>query len=446
MFNQLFLVVKRVAMLPDGHKDSKDLPLLSALLLIYRQRQDGIFIALTADIDPRRSSSEFPRSKFVTNRSSSPIIVFSTFILRRMQTKVKLFVTICIANRLKLRLGLLTVDGLSGLKNMPCPKNGFIVSQWFNEPEESDNFWINRKGKIKQLERLEFFPPRDGELLTSSRSVQRSSYLFNLMIPTEIDSHFPSTRRIVFASDIDISLRITALGYQNRLLTDFGIDINLDEMLWLCAERRTSTHTSVAPFQLSEIIELDNNMQSVGASAQPTESEIDALRLTLHGRERYLYVRCLAESELSNELEIIGESWGQFKNLERHRSTEKRFPSKLEVHELQRSRVCPDFGSTLGSMPRYLRSEILASRAVGLIQRRDPNGNPFLTGIEDRRTFNSRKELLEICRLQLNKDECEIYAEAIIIRANYEKELDGSIEKLVTELNAKMEDNDETSF
>jgi hypothetical protein len=329
---------------------------------------------------------------------------------------------------------------------MLCPKNGFVVSQWFNEPEESDNFWRNKKGRIKELSRAEFFPPRDGEELVSNRSVQRSSTLFNLMIPTEIDNHFPSTRRIVFASDIDISLRTTAMGYQNRLLIDFGIDINFDEMLWLCAERRTSTPTSVAAFQLSEIIEIDNHVQSVGASASPTESEIDALRLTLHGRERYLYVKCLAESDLSNELEIIGESWGQFQSLERHRSKEKRFPSKLEVHELQRSRVCPDFGSTLGSMPRYIRAEILASRTVGLIQRRDPNGNPFLKGIEDRRTFNSRKELLDICRHQLNKDEGEIYEETLVIRANYGKELDRSIEKLTTVINAQMKDNHETSF
>jgi hypothetical protein len=440
------LLAKRVAMVLDGHKDSKDFSLLSALLLIYRNRQERIFIALTTDIDPRRSLSEFPRSEYVNNRTTAPIVVFSTFVLRRLQTKIKLFVVILIANRLKLRVGLLTSDGLSGLKVVPCPKNGFIVSQWFNEPEESDSFWKNRKGSIKELSRVEFFPPREGELLPSSRSVQRSSSLFNLMIPTEIDSHFPSTKRIVFASDIDITLRNRALEYQNRLQIDFSINVNLDEMLWVCAERRTSTPGSVVAFQLSEIIELDNFVQSIDASAKPTENEIDALRLTLHGRERYLYVRSLAESELSNELEIIGESWGQFQNLERHRSKEKRFPSKLEVHELQRSRVCPDFGSTLGSMPRYLRAEVLASRTIGLIQRRDPNGNPFLTGIEDRRTFNSRKELIDICRLQLNKDEGEIYEEALIIRANYGKELDRSIEKLTTVINSKMKDNDETSL
>lgn len=81
--------------------------------------------------------------------------------------------------------------------------------------------------------------------------------------------------------------------------------------------------------------------------------------------------------------------------------------------------MCPDFGSTLGPGPSNIRTDILASRSIGLFERRSIFENRFLKGIESDRTFGTSEEMLCKSRqLILSSDE-ELILQSKTIRKNY---------------------------
>jgi hypothetical protein len=89
-------------------------------------------------------------------------------------------------------------------------------------------------------------------------------------------------------------------------------------------------------------------------------------------------------------------------------------------------------------MPQNVRAEILASRSIGLIQRRDPVANPFLIGLEAERTFNSLLEFINVSRKLMSTSDNEIYRQAELIRSNYETHRILSTDTFIKSANEQM--------
>lgn len=401
---------------------TRDTSLFRGLVRSIRTRHDPLWIALTVDIEPRVTFCEFYRGKEIASGLAFPVIVLSTHVVRRFQTSIKLSILITFANLMKRRIGFLSTDGWAGVKIFVRPRRGVLVTQWFNSPDEADDYWVRNSRSIKRICRIEYFPERPGFIDPPSRGgVTRLSRSFVFARPSELHEHFPTHRTILFASDITVSLRPAALSYVKRFDGLFNSKFDLDRELWEVAKSRVGDSACNDPFDADRWLESREFDPPSLKALMMTEIEHDGLRLTLHGRERYLYVKKIAESNISDSLVLIGQSWREFKTLEPFVSQVDRFPSSLNIHHLQRSRVCPDFGSSLGSMPQYLRAQILAARSVGLLQRSDPKGNPLLDGLLDVRTFGTGDQLIAKCEELLILSDQVILKHASIIRENYEK-------------------------
>lgn len=420
LFTRLLEIVR-------GYRSSKDDGIFSAIKSVFNTKHGGFFIGLTTDIEPRLPHSELHRSRDFKLSINYPLIIFSTYISRRFQTKLKLLIVGWLAKKLELKVGYLTVDGFSHLRVRAIPPKSFLVTFWWNEEQEANDYWPKQSNWIRNMSMVEIFVPRVGVNLKSPKNSERVAKTFNFLNPTNLGDHFPSVPKILFASDITVELRPNLLAYQARLRHQFGLKLDFDEVLWSEAQFRVTSLTTNRGLELNSVNRLIGGLEIHGGSAFPTPTEFDAICLTLFGRERYLYIKAISESEFSDALVLIGESWFQFTNLRKHLISLKRFPSSSKVQLLQKSRVCPDFGSSLGPIPRYLRSEILASRSVGLIQRRDITGNPFLIGFEANRLFGTIDELLKSCAFMMSLTDEEIRYQAKLIRDNYERFLKNSI-------------------
>jgi len=249
----------------------------------------------------------------------------------------------------------------------------------------------------------------------------RRSKDFVLAVPTSLNDHFPSTKQIVFASDITTDLRGGAKSLVRRLRENIGSVVDLDEGLWEEAKRRVTGITDNTPLSFTDLMATIGFDSQVCDEVGISEVELDALRLTLHGRERLLFLKSIAQSELSQYLRVIGESWKAIPEIRPFVIETRRFPVGQLVSDLQRSRVCPDFGSSLGQMPYYYRAQTLGGRAIGLIQRRHPQGNPLLDGLPSYRCFSTADDLLRSCHIMLNNDDIQLLQEEAIIRSNYVK-------------------------
>ena len=435
MFCKISSLAKRFL---RGYRSSKDDGICSAIKSIVNSKRVGFFIGLTTDIEPRLPHSEFHRSRDFKHSINYPVILFSTYVGRRFLTKIKLVIVGLIAKKLNLIIGFLSVDGFSHIRIGVIPKKSFLVTIWYNEEEEANKYWRQQSSLARNIPKVEFFTPREGVTLQSPKNSERLGQVFNFLKPSILDDHFPSIPTILFASDIFIELRPNLLAYQERLQYQFGLKFNFDEVLWSEARFRVTNLVANNGFNLKSLGEIAGALEMHGESAFPTPVEFDALCLTLFGRERYLYIKAISESEFSDDLVLIGQTWFQFPSLRKHLSNLKRFPSSSEVQLLQKSRVCPDFGSSLGPIPRYLRSEILASRSIGLTQRRETRGNPFLKGVESARLFGSCEELLQSCRFLMSLSDEEILCQSKQIRDNYLHYFEKSTNEYQTKINYLM--------
>ena len=420
------------------YKSTRDDSFYVCLKILLNSKAKFFWIGLSVDIEPRISQVEFVRGKTLKDGLETPLIILSTHPLRRFQTVFKLKVIQALVNWFSYKVGFITSDGFSNLKCSFRSTNAFLISTWFNEPEESDLYWKSRIHRSSFKSIIEYFPVRPSVPLTSFGNFDRRDFNFNFLICTKLGLHFPTKPVALFAGEINVLLRPHAVEYQNRLTKRYGEKINLDEFLWSHAEHRLRDLRTNTPFKVNVNDDGENSLTIPEIEFLPSEVELDGLRLSLHGRERFLYISAMAKSDLSENLALIGASWRQFRSISKFVIGRKRFPSALNVDELQRSRVCPDFGSTLGSMPQNVRAEILASRTVGLIQRRDPIANPFLYGLETERTFNSLSEFLEVSRKLMSASDTEIYKHAELIRSNYQIQRIISTEKFISSANEQM--------
>lgn len=394
-----------------------------------------IWVALSCDIDARELFCDFFRSVPPPIRTDGPFLVLSTHILRRLQTNLKLTVLSAISRIRRRPIAMMSTDGLAGATLAIHPYKLLLVSQWFNSPDEADEYWGYRPKLLRRTRRVEYFPERPG--LVDPEPIEgltRLSRNFVLADPSRLSDHFPSIKQIVFASDITIALRKEAVPVAQRLGQHLGADFDLDELIWKEAHERVNGNQPNLPFYLDSLLTRTLPEFESSQRLEISEIELDALRLTLHGRERYLFIRSLAESDLAPFLCLIGSTWTQFPDLRPFVSTQKRFPGGQKVTDFQRSRVCPDFGSSLGSMPLYGRAQTLASRAIGLIQRRDPSGNPLLKDLPFERLFSTCDQLHDSCRRLLTIDESTLIEEEYKIRDNFTAQLDASRRRFVDEV------------
>lgn len=379
-----------------------------------------IWVALSCDIDARELFCAFFRSVPPPIRTDSPFLVLSTHILRRLNTNLKLTVLSAISRIRRRPIAMMSTDGLAGATLAIHPYKLLLVSQWFNSPDEADEYWGYRPKLLRRTRRVEYFPERPG--LVDPEPIEgltRLSRNFVLADPSRLSDHFPSIKQIVFASDITIALRKEAVPVAQRLGQHLGTDFDLDELIWREAHERVNGNQLNLPFYLDSLLTRTLPEFESSQRLEISEIELDALRLTLHGRERYLFIRSLAESDLAPFLCLIGSTWTQFPDLRPFISTQKRFPGGQKVTDFQRSRVCPDFGSSLGSMPLYGRAQIIAGRAVGLLQRKDLRGNPLVVGLEDVRTFSNVQELIDRSIQLLEIDESVFFEQERQIRKAY---------------------------
>jgi hypothetical protein len=349
-------------------------------------------------------------------------ITLSTHYLRRIQTNIKLSLIFIWTRIVQQEICVISTDGLAGARPYGLPHRLFLVSQWFNSPDEADSYWSKRQRLLERTRRLELFSERPGVCdPPSSKSLTRLSRDFVLAAPSYLEHHFPSIRQIVFASDIAIHLRSDASSLLYRLEEKAGTTVDLDGALWREAVRRTDGVTENIPLTLQSLI-VDSDIEpQVCDEVAITEVELDALRLTMHGRERFLYLKAIAQSDLARYLKVIGDSWRAIPEIRPFVIDTPRFPIGRSVSDLQRSRVCPDFGSSLGSIPLYFRAQTLAGRATGLVQRSDPQGNPLLNGLSAHRCFKGVDDLLQSCRAMLDSDDATFFQEEEVIRSNYLK-------------------------
>jgi hypothetical protein len=420
------------------YRNIRDDSLYGCLKILFKFRGISFWIALAVDIEPRISQVEFFRGQILKDGLKAPLFVFSTHPFKRFQTFCKLKVIQIVVNIMSHSVGFITTDGFSNLNLVFKSNNIFLITTWFNEPEESELFWKGRLKSSSFESIVEYFPIRPSVSLTNVKGFVRRDQNFNFLTATKLEHHFPTKPMILFAGDINIALRPHAVAYQDRLKSRYGEKIDLDEFLWSHAEYRLNYLNVNQPFKVSLKNDDSFALSVFETDFLPSEVELDGLRLTLHGRERFLYINAIVKSDLSENLVLIGSSWEQFWLTSRFVDSRKRFPSSSNVDELQRSRICPDFGSTLGSMPQNVRAEILASRSIGLIQRRDPVANPFLIGLEAERTFNSLLEFINVSRKLMSTSDNEIYRQAELIRSNYETHRILSTDTFIKSANEQM--------
>lgn len=357
----------RVFSVFKNYCSSKDDSLFAAMSLILKSEQEGLFIGLTTDIEPRIFHSEYHRSSEFRGSNMYPTIIFSTYIFRRIATRLKLRAINLMADFLGMTVGFLTVDGFSNICLKSVPNRSCFIVFWCNDEMEANEFWQRQKILISSKKRTEFFPRTDYTALHLSENSERQYSRFNFLKPTELMDHFPSIPRILFASDINVELRPTLCEYQRRLTKYFGRVIDFDGFLWQEARLRVHTFSINSPYEIEGLKRYFAGSGNNAATATPTKSELNAIRLTLHGRERYLFIKAFSESDLSDSLVLIGKSWAQFPSLRKHLSGLRRFPSSLEVQFLQRSRVCPILAALLVQVPVTFEQIFLrVARSVSL--------------------------------------------------------------------------------
>lgn len=380
------------------------------------------WVRLSCDIEPRQLTCDYLRETPSRTIKDGDSIILSTHYLRRIQTNIKLSLIFAWTRIVQQEICVLSTDGLSGARPFWYPYRLFLVSQWFNSPDEADFYWTNRQQLSEKTRRLELFSERPGVCDPSpSKSLSRISRDFVLAAPSYLEHHFPSIRQIVFASDITTDLRSDSNSLLRRLRERAGTAVDLDGALWKEAKKRTDGIIGNTPLTLQHLL-LDYGLEpQLCDEVAITEVELDALRLTLHSRERVLYLKAIAQSDLARYLKVVGNSWRAIPEIRPFVIDTPRFPVGQAVSDLQRSRACPDFGSSLGSIPLYFRAQTLAARAIGLIQRSDPRGNPLLDGLPRYRRFNGVNDLLTSCRAMLDNDDASLLREEEIIRNNYLK-------------------------
>lgn len=388
------------------------------------------WLKLSCDIDARQLTCDYLRETPFCAVEDSDSILLSTHYLRRVQTNFKLSFIFAWTRIQRLELRIISTDGLAGARPLGIPYRLFLVSQWFNSPDESDSYWSTRGRLLSKTRRLEVFSPRP-EICDHppSTSLCRISKDFVLAAPSELRHHFPSIPQIVYASDITLSIREGAYSLLYRLEASIGSNCDLDAVLWEEANRRVEGTSANIPLTFRHLMESAGVDSQVCARVKITEMELNALRLTLHSRERFLYLRAIARSDLAQYLKVIGDSWRVIPEIRPFVIDTRRFPISKKVVNLQRSRVCPDFGCTLGPMPLYFRAQTLGGRAIGLIQRLDPRGNPLLDGLPEYRCFVGIEDLLQSCHRMLRHDDLTLIQEEMLIRANYQKHRYGDHEE-----------------
>ena len=267
---------------------TRDTSLFRGLVRSIRARHDPLWIALTVDIEPRVTFCEFYRGKEIASGLAFPVIVLSTHVVRRFQTSIKLSILITLANLMKRRIGFLSTDGWAGVKIFVRPRRGVLVTQWFNSPDEADDYWGRNFQSVKRIHRIEYFPERPGFIDPPSQDrVTRLSRIFVFGRTSELHEHFPTHRTILFASDITVSLRPTALSYVKRFDDLFDSKFDLDDGLWTAAENRVNGIDDVGQFEPNEWLEsLEFDAPSLKTLLM-TEIELEGLRLTLGGNSKH---------------------------------------------------------------------------------------------------------------------------------------------------------------
>ena len=407
--------LKRVT---NAWRQTPSTPLLTSLKVTFAHRTERIWVILSCDIEPRELFCDFFRARPGPIPDDMHPIVLSTHVVRRLQTNLKLLGLSCWSRLTRTTVCVLSTDGFSGASMWVRPHGLILVSQWFNSPDEADDYWNGRTALLENTRRLEFFPERPGvEDSPPTKDLVRISRNFIIADSSDLASHFPTIRQVVFASDITIDLRPDAHRLRDELQRQHNV--NIDDLLWEEARMRVHGAKENHPLTLSDLLAAQSDGDFDPQFSSINEKELDALRLTMHGRERYLFVSAIASSDLSDSFKLIGATWRQFPSLRPFVIDQARFPGGKVVSDLQRSRVCPDFGSSLGSMPLYGRAQTLASRATGLLQRFDPSGNPLLGDLENRRLFKNSTDLIRQAHVLLNYDETLFRDDEERIRRNY---------------------------
>ena len=377
-------------------------------------------VRLSCDIEPRQLTCDYLRETPISPLGDNDPVVLSTHYLRRIQTNMKLSLIFAWTRIHRQEICILSTDGLAGARPFIYPYRLVVVSQWFNSPDEADDYWLTRVRLQNRTKRLEIFSERPGIRVPSpSESTIRLAKDFVLADPSLLENHFPSIPQIVFASDITLSLRDGANTLIRRLFQKTGTGPCLDEALWEEARRRVEGINENTPLTFEHLLTTAGQNSHYHSEIEVSEVELDALRLTLHSRERFLFLKSIAQSELAEYLKVIGDGWRRIPEIKPFVINTKRFPVSREVSDLQRSRVCPDFGSSLGSIPLYFRAQTLGGRAIGLIQRRSSTENPLMDGLPAHRQFRTTSDLLESCRLMLSSDDSKLLQEEFLIRQNY---------------------------
>jgi hypothetical protein len=318
----------------------------------------------------------------------------------------------------KINVTIISNDGISNLKNVALGKIKTLITFWFNSPDESEVFWRGQARRPSKI--IEFFVPRDDSYLPPSESgtIQIETLpVVSSLIPNQ-KALTPSTPQIVFAGDIRIDLRPEVAASLNLKGVSSHKNIEIDDYFWDLANMRLDECGKVYPFTIHEFWRTFPELET---RSEGSDLEVlqDGLRLTLHSRERYLYIVRLCESGFADRTIVIGNQWRQFPSVSSRVHHLSRFPESETPGEVQRARVCPDFGSSLGLIPIYMRAQILATKTGGLLQRSSVNGNPFLAGVEESRTFDSFSNFLDKIDQMLSISEQEWLDDASQIRENY---------------------------
>lgn len=411
-------------------RSSDDSSMWSIFVTVFQTRKSGdrqICLIITSDVDARASHTEFARHIFPKQIQRS-VLFFSSYVLRRSATLSKIILVRILRRLFGLTITVFALDGIGNLRIRNLGWISHLHTEWFNSPDEADHFWSLIKSKPDIV--TEFFPFRDGLVLASPSASHERKYSWPVtaLVMGHTQDLSPSVHDIVFAGDIRLDVRPEC----NALLLhleEYGFRSgSLDEVLWAIAEERVAGKGTSQSIWLSDVLQaLTMDTKYAGADV---ESVTDGLRLTVHSRERFLYVRNLCRSEFSKSVRIIGHQWLQFKEVAPYVASSGRFPESWPPSDFQRARVCPDFGSSLGMIPNYLRAQILAAKAGGLVQLKSHLGNPFLEGLESNRTFVGMSDLLAKIDRQFTISEESWLDEIEAIRANYRICQDSYIESL----------------
>lgn len=415
-----FALLQRVKLAWPATKDTSTFQVVRWLARCDQSRAK--WVHLTSDIDARQFICDYLREAPSIESEYCDSIVLSTHIVRRLQTNIKLNLIFGWTRLRRTVLHILSNDGFSGAGSFILPFRITLVSWWYNSPDEADRYWSTRQKLQKRVDRIEIFPDTQGTLTSAlSGSTIRLSRNFVLATASDLNSHFPSKPQIVFASDITVALRQDATPLLRRIQAHFHSEVDLDGMLWREAENRVKGISPNVPLSFESLMRVAGYEPEACHQVKISDIELDALRLTLHGRERLLFLKAIAQSDVSQYLRVIGNTWRTIPEIAPFVIDVPRFPISPVVTELQKSRVCPDFGSSLGPMPLYFRAQSLAGRAIGLLQRRYPQGNPLLDGLPAHRLFANTEDLLSSCRVMLSQDDFKLREEEERIRYNYSR-------------------------